>query len=247
MTMPELLRNRGRGPCGVSGSAANPDTAWAARQTPGTLGIEDAAAPAVRFDDLSDDELADVKAAIRLALRKIGEAKAEIARARKAPSPRVMSYFRIQGTSKADLEKLDLIHARYNTIAGALLGHANLVIDGELTGPAFGLGKLVGKDIPAYVRSLEPPDEGEEGVVKVVVPSFRSRSREAQARILIHEVSHRYCGTVDVEYTQGTVAALTADDAIRNADTYAAFAIPAPRSGGLKVKMKTPGPTAPPR
>ena len=175
---------------------------------------------------------------MKLALRKVGEAIAVIKAAKNKASTRVMRYFKITETTAADKNNLDLISANYNIIAGALLGHDKLVIDSERTGPFFGLGKLIGKDVAAYVRSNVRPDHGEEGVVNIVRSEFGRMNLENMARVLIHEVSHRYTGTVDEVYLKGGVGKIDTATAIRNTDTYAYFAVPVPRASSLKVETK---------
>jgi hypothetical protein len=76
------------------------------------------------------------------------------------------------------------------------------------------------------------------GTVNIVTPEFDLWSLENKARVLIHEVSHKYAGTVDVKYLQGQGGGnLDTAEAIRNADTYAYFAIPTPRALSIKVKL----------
>ena len=177
---------------------------------------------------------------MRLARRRIGEAVAELKRARKDRSLLVEVFFRFDSTDKEHQEKLDRIQANYNIIAGALLGHDGLVIDGERTGPAFNLGKIIGKSPAGYVWSRTRPDPGEEAEVQIVTPNFESPPevfdnltksvqwsvRREQARVVIHEVAHRYCGVDDIKYLHGKPAKLSAEEAIDNADSYAAFAVP---------------------
>lgn len=239
MSRPDLLREKGRGPLGSSGTSSSPDNTRIPKTTPGTVGFSDAFSPSITYRDFTPDEQAVIKLAVKLALRKVGEAIAEIKAAMNKPSIRVMRYFKITGTTAADKKNLDIINANYNIIAGALLGHDKLVIDRERTGPFFGLGKLIGKNVAAYVRCNVRPAHGEEGVVNIVSSEFGRMSLENMARVLIHEVSHRYTGTVDEVYLEGGgVGKIDTATAIRNADTYAYFAVPAPRAPSLKVKTR---------
>ena len=236
MTMPRQHREEGRGPQGSEGTASSPDNRRVPKNTPGPLAINDAFSNMV-FRDLTVAQRDAIKAAIKLALRKIGEAKAVLVSAGNRPSERVMRYFKITGTTDADLKALDVVLENYNVIAGALLGHEKLVLDGEKTGPYFGIGKLLGHEVAAYVWGNKRPEPGEEGTVNIVTPEFSLRSLENKSRALIHEVSHKYAGTVDVKYLQGQGGGnLDTAEAIRNADTYAYFAIPDPRSPSLSNK-----------
>lgn len=237
MTMPRLMREEGCGPYGSDGTASSPDNRRLPKNTPGPLAINDAFSNMI-FRDLTVAQRDAIKAAIKLALRKIGEAKAVLVDAGNKPSGRVMRYFKITGTTDADLKALDVVLENYDMIAGALLGHEKLVLDGEKTGPYFGIGKLLGYKVAAYVWGNERPEPGEEGTVNIVTPEFSLSSLENKARVLIHEVSHKYAGTVDVKNLQGQGGGnLDTTDAIRNADTYSYFAIPTPRAPSIKIKL----------
>jgi hypothetical protein len=162
MTMPRIQIEEGRGPLGSDRTASSPDNKRVPENTPGPLAINDAFSNMV-FQDLTAAQREAIKAAIKLALRKIGEAKAVLVAAGSRLSERVMRYFKITGTTDADLKALDVVLEKYNVIAGALLGHENLVLDGEKTGPYFGIGKLLGYEVIAYVWGNERPEPGEEG------------------------------------------------------------------------------------
>lgn len=195
-------------------------------------------AGSVTFRDFTAAQRDEVKSAVKLALRAIADAKAELVKAKTQPSREVMRYFKITGTTEGDLAGLDLAIAVYDQVAGALLGHERLVFDAERTGPAFGLGKLVGHDVAAYVWGRGRPAPGEEGVVKIVTPKFDASSLEARARVLIHEVSHKYAATVDEWYLGGGGAGEgDAAAALRNADSYAHFAFPEGRSPSLQAPI----------
>jgi head-tail adaptor len=197
-----------------------------------------ATAGSVSFRDFTAAQREKVKSAVRLALRAIADAKAELVTAKTRPSREAMRYFKITGTTDEDLAGLDLAIAVYNEVAGALLGHEKLVFDAERTGPAFGLGKLFGHDVTAYVSRSGTPERGEEGVLKIVTPKFDPMSLEGKARVLIHEVSHIYAATVDEWYLGGGGAGKgDSAAALRNADSYAHFAIPEGRSPSLRARV----------
>lgn len=240
MSRPELLREHGRGPCGLPGTAGDPEGSRVPKRTPGTQGIGDAAAPGVIYEDLNSKQRAEVAAAVRLARRRIGEAVAELKRAKEKVSPLVEAFFRFDGREEENHDKLDRILANYHIIAGALLGHDGLVIDGERTGPAFNLGKIIGKSPQGYVWSRTRPEPGETAEIQIVTPNFMSppevfdnlprsvqwKVRREQARVVIHEVAHRYCGVDDIKYLHGKPGRLSVEEAMDNADSYASFAIP---------------------
>jgi hypothetical protein len=238
MSIAELSREKGRGPLGSSGTSSSPDNIRIPKNTPGTVGINDATSPDIIYRDFSPAERDVIRRAAKLALRKVGEAKTEIKAAKIKPSTRVIRFFNITGTAPEDIKNLDVIYANYNIIAGALLGHDNLVIDGECSGPFWGLGKLIGKDIAAYVWSNVRPTPGEEGEINIVTPEFNRKSLEDMARVLIHEVSHRYTGTVDEDYLEDGVGKIDTAKALRNADNYAYFALPTQRPPSLKINVK---------
>jgi hypothetical protein len=241
MTRPILTRERGRGPLGSSGTPSAPVDKRVPKKTPGPVGLNDSFAPTaggVTFGDFTGAQQRKVKAAVRLGLSAIADAKAALVAAKTQPSREVMRYFKITGTTDEDLAGLDLAIAVYNEVAGALLGHEKLVFDAELTGPAFGLGKLFGHDVAAYVWGRGRPGPGEEGVVKIVTPKFDALSLEARARVLIHEVSHKYAATVDEWYLGGGGAGKgDSAAALRNADTYAHFALPEERGSSLRAPI----------
>lgn len=240
MPRPEIMREQGRGPLGSDGTASSPDNKRIPKNTPGTLAVNDAhdwTGGRITFEDFAPAKEKDIKATIKFALRKIAEARKEAISAKSKPSKRVGRFFKIITTTESDKKMLDIVINNFNLIASPLLAHENLVIDGEETGPIFGLGKLFGFDVPAYIWRNGIPDPGEEGVVKIVKPAFNIESIEQKARILIHEVCHKYTGLGDKWYVdKGAGRKVTPADAIRNTDTYAHFAIPKPRSGSLSVK-----------
>jgi hypothetical protein len=196
--------------------------------------------PGLKFKDLSDQQKIDLSIAAKFALRKIAYAIKLLKDAKSKINGPVLRHFKIEGTSRDDVKDLDLIISKYNIIAGALLGHSNAVFDGENTGPAFGLEEIFSNPVMAYVWSLSPPKQGEEGVIKIVKPNVfnpdnvrSSMYIESIARILIHEIAHRFAGCADNKYYEGSSAIrIERQDAINNADSYANFAIPVERIGG---------------
>lgn len=239
MSIPDLLREHERGPLGLKCAWSSASKLQLPKLTPGPLGTNDAFSLSLTYRDLSAEHQKTIQRAIKFALRKIADAKKEIEAAKTKISPRTARYFKITGQSEKDIQLLNKILENYNIIAGALLGHEKLVFDGEQTGPAFNLGVLIGKKPLAYTWSNDRPAPGKEGVVKVVKPRFNQQSLETQARIIIHEVSHRYAGVEDKEYLSGGgVGKFDSETAVGNADTYAHFAIPEPRSESLKTEVK---------
>jgi hypothetical protein len=185
-----------------------------------------------QYEDLTLAEQRLIERVSRFCLRRIADAIQELGSALGKPSPAVMRHFKITGATPAEQEKIQSLIDRYNRIAGVLLGHERLRFDGELTGPAFGLGQIVGKRPPGYVWWLGPVRPGETGEVKIVTPAFTQASLADQGRIVIHEIAHRFLGMTDVKYYEGAGAIkLSTAEAMQNADTYANFAIPVDRSG----------------
>ena len=195
--------------------------------------------PGIRFKDLSNQQKIDLQVAARFALRKIADAMKVLKDAKSKSSGPVLTHFKIGGITREDVRDLDLIISKFNIIAGALLGHSDAVFDGERTGPAFGLEEIFSNPVMAYVCSLNPPKQGEEGVIKIVKPNLfnpdnvkSSMYIESIARILIHEVAHRFAGCADKKYYRGSTAIrIEKRDAMNNADSYANFAIPVARNG----------------
>jgi len=192
----------------------------------------------VEFEDLDSEQQKVLKDVFKFCLSKIGEAKQELSRALVRPSPRVGRHFKIISTESSDRSRIRKIISNYNRIAGVLLGHEKVRYDGERTDRAFGLGRLIGKRVPAYVSSL-PLDKGETGEIKIVKPEFMISPFEQKARIIIHEIAHRFLGIKGEEYYAASqTIKISIEQAINNADSYANFAIEGPRSPGLRSKIQ---------
>lgn len=193
--------------------------------------------PGLRFKDLTEKQIIDLRIASRFALKKIASAINILRSAKLKISGPVLTHFKIGGISQNDIKDLEFIISKYNKIAGALLGHSKAVFDGEKTGPLFGIEEIISNPVMAYVNSLRPPVKGEEGVIKIVKPNVFDPENvkssifiESLARILIHEVAHRFAGCSDNKYYRGSTAIrIERKDAMNNADTYANFAIPVKR------------------
>ncbi|MEO1104540.1 MAG: hypothetical protein AAFW98_12540, partial [Pseudomonadota bacterium] len=179
-----------------------------------------------QFRDLSEEQVQSLKSTIKLCRLRLAGALADLRQAKSKPVGRVGAHFKIMGTSRDDLRDLSIIENNLNRMVGVLLGFENMVLDGERTGPAMGLGRLVGVDVEAYVRSTTPPKAGEEGVIKIVTEPFFKRNDEERGSMLIHEIGHRFVGLKDVKYVQGRAVRISREDAMRNADSYAAFVFP---------------------
>lgn len=193
----------------------------------------------ITYRDLNATHTSQIKQAIMVARRAIAGAKQELRRARTSPSVLVGRYFKITTTQGKDASDLNVILGRFNLVAGALLGHENLVFDGETTGPAFNLGRLVGKNAAAYVWGPVPAGSGREGVVKIVKARAFQGGNRRLARTLIHELCHLYAGC-DLDEYHGGGGAIRIDRsrALRNADTYAHFALPETRSPSLRAPLQ---------
>ena len=180
----------------------------------------------VEFENLVFNEQKKLKKVTRHALRNIAEAKKDLESALHGPNERVMRHFKIIETKDQDKSDIQKIIGNYNRLIGILLGHERVRYDGEQTGPAFGLGKLFGIDAHGYVRSCGPLEYGELGEVKIVKPNFSEASFDNNARMIIHEVAHKFLGMRDHKYYKGSTAIkISQEEAMENADTYANFAI----------------------
>lgn len=193
----------------------------------------------IECEELAPDQVSQIKQAISVARRAIVNARRELEIARDRYSPLVGRYFKIFTTKAEDHRDLDKIMTCYNYVERALLGQYNLVFDGELTGPAFGLSRIIGMKVAAYVPAAVKPGSGKEGVVKMVRSrAFLGDSRQL-AYILIHELCHLYGGCDIDEYhgELGGAIRIVRVKALRNADSYAFFAIPPPEVPSMKVQM----------
>ncbi|MFO7524129.1 MAG: hypothetical protein R6W68_01625 [Ignavibacteriaceae bacterium] len=193
--------------------------------------------PGLKFKDLNEQQIIDLRVASRFALRKIASAIGILKSAKSKISGPVLTHFKIGGITSNDIKDLEIIIVKYNNIAGALLGHSNAVFDGEKKGPLFGIEEIFSNPVMAYVNSINPPAKGEEGVIKIVKPNLYNPDNvkssiyiETIARILIHEAAHRFAGCSDKKYYRGSTAIrIEKQDAMNNADSYANFAIPVTR------------------
>lgn len=194
-----------------------------------------------RFDDLNDNQSQSVEQACLFARRRIADAINLLKGARNRITPEVATHFRIGDTSAASKADLQTAISTYYVIVDALLGHQNLGFEGETSGPYGAIGDALGQAFrgskpEAYVWSTSPPNRGDEGIVHLVSHRVFGRPLPEQARIIIHEVGHRFAGLQDKKgYHASRVININREDALVNADTYAHFAIPRPQGPSLKV------------
>jgi hypothetical protein len=180
----------------------------------------------VEFEDLDPEYQRLLKKVFQFCLRRIAEAKEELYRALVRLSPKVARHFKIMSTESSDRLKIREIISNYNRIAGVLLGHEKIRYDGEKTGPAFGLGRIFGIRVEGYVTGLGPLDSGQTGEIKIVKPEFMKAPYEQKARIVIHEIAHKFLGMKDIKYYGPSSAIkISTEQALNNADSYANFAI----------------------
>lgn len=193
----------------------------------------------VEFEDLDSEQQRVIKDLFPFCLRKIAEAKEELSRALVRTSPKVFRHFKINSTESSDKLRIRQIISNYNRIRGVLLGHEKVRYDGEETGPAFGLGRIIDKRIPAYVSSLGPLKKGETGEIKIVKPEFMNAPFEKKARTIIHEIAHRFVGIKGDEYYGASMRIkISKEQAINNADSYANFAIEKPRPASIRSRIQ---------
>ena len=191
----------------------------------------------VEFEDLDSEQQRVLKNVFQFCLRRIAEAREELSRALVRPSPKVMRHFKITSIESSDRLRIREIISNYNRIASVLLGHEKIRYDGERTGPAFGIGKIFGFRVPAYVGSLGPLAKGDTGEVKIVKPEFMNATLEQQARAVIHEIAHRFLGMKsDIYYSPSSVIKISKEQAIRNEDSYANFALDGRRYHGRGLR-----------
>ena len=206
---------------------------------------EASSAPSVpyptQFDDLSDSQSRSVEQACLFARRRIADAINLLKGARNRITPEVATHFRIGDTSAASKADLQTAINTYYRIVDALLGHQKLGFEGETSGPYGPIGDALGQAFTgskpaAYVWSTTPPKRGDEGIVHLVSHRVFGRPLPEQARIIIHEVGHRFAGLQDKKgYHASRVINITRKDALVNADTYAHFAVPRPAVPSLKI------------
>lgn len=191
------------------------------------------------FSDLSSSQVDAIQAAATLALRGIADAISILKRARTSPVPRVASHFKISETSQKSRIDLELISANYHRMAGALLGHEKLYFEGESSGPYGVIGDWMGRvlfniDPAAYAYNNEP-------VVHLVKKKVFGHSPVHQARIIIHELGHALCDLNDKKYYgSGTAINVSRKEALRNADSYAYFALPVTSDHNASLKISLP-------
>jgi hypothetical protein len=177
------------------------------------------------FEDLTAGQQQVLRNVSRICLRRVADAKKELTRALSSPSPLVATHFKIVGIEPADKRDLRKIIANYNRMAGVLLGHEKIRYDGEHTGPGFNLGVLIGIQPAAYVRGLGPVPQGAAGEVKLVKNRFFSLTTDRQVWTVLHELGHRFVGLRDLKYYgSGRAIQISRQNAMKNSDSYAAFA-----------------------
>lgn len=200
------------------------------------------------FKDLSPAQIERLDRLMLFCRRRIADALLELRAAKVKHSYKVEGFFRIPPGDPKAVRDITHICQVFNRIVGVLLGHEKLRFDGEPIGLILGFISLFGHRPYAMVHSLTPPKLGAAGEVEIIRKRFFAEPWDSQARAIIHEVGHRFCGLEDKKYLHGRVQPISRADALINADTYASFAIPIPAEQ-IRKQTLDPGvwaPTLPP-
>ncbi len=182
------------------------------RQYDTGTGATGAAGPQRSMSDLDDRQKASVRAACRAAVPQVQRALAKATAAKSVPDRTVTHAFKLTGDTSDDNKALDKVIANYNTIAAALAG--DLSFEGEDSPAEDGMVTIA----YVYVGFVGLFD----GSIHICFPGWDQLNPAEQAATIVHELSHKKCGTDDNAYIHegGKWADMSTKDAVNNAASY---------------------------